>query len=358
MKTGITLDQLASKLTDIQQNKRDYVSPVSDLHMTPEGTLSVADFGQFGLNNHSGGQVATYTGIPKQYFDRITAENSALLAQMVNHGFNQAVLQATLRAPANRMVRTYDGNVRALLSSKYRPLDCIDLLENVAPVILNGDQPVEMKSTELTERRMYLKMVFPRLEGEVKTGDPVQFGLVISSSDVGAGSVRVEPLIYRLVCSNGMITESAIRKFHVGKNQAQDSGYELFSDRTKEVSDQAFWMQVKDVVQNNLRPEIFELELAKIREASGEEIKNYDLKTVIDNTAREVGITNEAVKHSMVEYLAKGADGAGMNKWGLANAFTYAAQAQDVDYEDATELERAGHKVLTLSRSKFEAVAA
>ena len=46
----------------------------------------------------------------------------------------------------------------------------------------------------------------------VKVGDAVQAGIAISNSEVGQGSLRVEALDYRLVRTNGMIRETAVRK--------------------------------------------------------------------------------------------------------------------------------------------------
>ena len=48
-----------------------------------------------------------------------------------------------------------------------------------------------------------------RTKGEPGTGDIVQAGVVISNSETGLGAVCIQPLIYRLVCSNGMVVNDA-----------------------------------------------------------------------------------------------------------------------------------------------------
>ena len=50
----------------------------------------------------------------------------------------------------------------------------------------------------------YIKVVNPRLTAEVVPGDIVQAGIIISNSETGLGAVCIQPLIYRLVCSNGV----------------------------------------------------------------------------------------------------------------------------------------------------------
>lgn len=62
---------------------------------------------------------------------------------------------------------------------------------------------------------MYIKVVNERIQTEVVPGDIVQAGILISNSEVGMGSVSVKPLIYRLVCTNGMVADVGVGKRHV-----------------------------------------------------------------------------------------------------------------------------------------------
>ncbi len=56
------------------------------------------------------------------------------------------------------------------------------------------------------------------MKAEVEVGDVVIAGFVISNSEVGLGSLRVEPLVFRFVCKNGMICKDyAQKRYHVGK---------------------------------------------------------------------------------------------------------------------------------------------
>lgn len=70
---------------------------------------------------------------------------------------------------------------------------------------------------------MYIKVVNERIQTEVVPGDIVQAGILISNSEVGMGSVSVKPLIYRLVCTNGMVADVGVGKRHVGRiNESVD----------------------------------------------------------------------------------------------------------------------------------------
>lgn len=357
--------ELAQELTRIKDAAKDYVVPTERLFATvEEGDKPSLKLGfkngtdhTFDLNNWSGGQLAQYTDIPKAYFDRIKQENPALLADNINHGLAKAVSVAkSEKRDESRMLRTVDGKVRGLLSSRYRILDAHDALEAVFPVL--ADKGMQVMSSEVTEQRMFIKAISPKLEGEIKKGDVVQYGLTISTSDVGAGSVRVEPLIYRLVCLNGMISNTAIRKYHVGKNQAENDIRELLSDRTKEMSDTAFWMQVRDIVLASMKPENFEREIDRLRVAADMPIKNFDLPRVVELTMKHVGLTGETKKNSILAALASGNEGAGLTQWGLINSFTRAAQDDAFSYEESVEMERAAGSILELPKSAWSTIAA
>jgi hypothetical protein len=361
MKKGKSLTQLAQELEGIRASAKDFIVPTEKMAMEVQGvergSVGLSFQGtNYGLNNWSHSQVSTYTNIPKAYYDRILTEDPFLLSSNVNHGFGVAVQKALLaKKQENRLIRIVNGNVRAILSSRYRRLDCYDLVETVLPVMQNHELIVE--SAELTERRMYIKAFTRKMDVEIKKGQVIGYGLNISCSDVGSGAISIEPMTKEYVCSNGMIWDIAMRKFHIGANQGGDSIEELLTDKTKELDDMAFWAKVVDVLQASLQPDIFAKQVDKLRDAADQQIKNFNIPEVVELSMKEVGATGEGTKNSIINYLANGADGRGMNKWGLANAFTFAAQSDEVDYEMATVLEKAGAKIIELPRKNWEVIA-
>lgn len=372
MKTGKTLIELATALQHTRDNSKDFMVPVEKIEakaITTENRTTekretdlVLSFknGQdheFRLNSWSRGQLASYTDIPKAYFDRIAEENPELAAKNINHGLaKNAKAGRAAGKPETRMIRTSFKDVRGFLSDRYRRLDAPDLLETVLPVA--QESGLQVVSSELTLNRLYLQMLSPRITSEIKKGDVVQYGLTISTSDVGAGSVRVEPLIYRLVCSNGLIADTAFRKYHIGRSQTDfENIQELLSDRTKEVTDAAFWLQVKDLVIASLKPENFEKQVNRLRVAADMPIRNLDLPEVVELTMKAVGITGEGKKNSILAALASGNQGAGLTQWGLVNSFTAAANADEATYQDSIDLQRAGGAILELAPKDWKRIA-
>jgi hypothetical protein len=212
VKVGRTLQELAVEIERQSTSKRDFIVDTSEhltMLTTSDGSeLHVAGSDEFGVRPLAHEQIADYLDIPRKFYRRLRDAHPALLDRNVN---------ALLRhEPKRRMVRTLDGHVRAFLSDRYRQLDNDELAEAILPVL--GEIPdVQFPSTEITETRLYIKAVAPRVIGEVRKGDFVQAGVVVSNSEVGVGALLVQPLVYRLVCTNGMIADTATRCYHVGR---------------------------------------------------------------------------------------------------------------------------------------------
>lgn len=97
--------------------------------------------------------------------------------------------------------------VRAFLSEKYAPVDDIDVMDILAklPEALNS----EVRVLSVDEGSFHLKLSWRSERREVKKGDVVEFGVSISNSEVGRRAVRIEPMVWRLNCANGLIGRAA-----------------------------------------------------------------------------------------------------------------------------------------------------
>jgi hypothetical protein len=350
MKTGKTLQELAAELTRQQETKKDYLA-VSDAiemkNVADQLTITGLNGTDYGVAGTAHDQFADNLKIPKKYYDRMLAEDKDLLSHNVN---------AWLKRDQNkRLVRTLDGNVRAFLSSSYRPLDNLDLAQVALPVL--AENKCEVISSELTDKRMYIKALIPSMTrevtGSVQKGDVVKAGVVISNSEIGAGAVRIEPMIYRLVCTNGMISDTAMRKYHVGKNVEFDNVWEYFSDKTRQMDDQAFWMKVKDVLLTAFNADIFGALVEKMSNATQNRITNGNLEKVVERTCKVFNVGSDKKQNSILSHLIAGGD---LSQYGLVNAVTRTANDEE-SYESATDLERIGGKVLELNRNDWSEIA-
>ena len=235
-----------------------------------------------------------------------------------------------------RMVRSLDGQIRAILSDKYRRLDNYDLAQNVLPFLTDSKAMIE--SCEITEKKLYIKAITHQVQAEVKKGDVVSAGIIISNSETGHGSLSIKPLIYRLVCSNGAIADDyAMRKYHVGR--AEDMAQIEFSNETLKADDKAFWLKVRDLVKFSLSEVTFEKIVDSMRESTAKVIEAPD--KAIELVSKKYSLTNDE-QSDVLAHLIKGGD---LSSWGLGNAVT--RMAQDVNsYDRSTELESIGFQIM------------
>lgn len=351
MKTGRSLGELAAELERQAASKKDYIADTRKLSMEPARENGVGDVVLQGVNGgmqlkpiaHS--QLANTLGIPKAYYDRMLTEAPDLLSRNVNNWLHSG--------PSKKLIRCLDGQVRAILSDSYRPMDNFELALAVVPKL--KELQAEVKSCEVTDNRLYLKAITDRVQGEVKRGDIVQAGVSISNSEVGQGSLRVEALDYRLVCLNGMISEVAVRKAHLGRTKAYDAiedARDYFRSETRALEDKTLWMQVQDATGAMFNQDRLNVRLDKYRAAGEKQFASRPIEDVVEVTATRYGLSMEE-KSGVLQNLIKGGD---LSAWGLANAITRTADNKFVSYDRATELEGLGGRVVELSQKEWDSL--
>lgn len=178
-------------------------------------------------------------------------------------------------------------------------------------------------------------------------GDTVQAGVVISNSEVGLGSVNIQPLIYRLVCSNGMVVnDAATKRNHIGRATDAEENFQLYSEKTLAADDQAFLLKVQDTVRAAAEEARFSQVVGMMREAAAVPMNTTDVPGVVKLTTRQFGLT-DSEGEGILQYLIEGHD---LSLYGLSNAVT--RYSQDVNsYDRATDLEIIGYNILAMPRS-------
>ena len=363
MKTGISLQELAAKIEHNRSTKQDFVAETGAMAMTivdrPAGIvrtdghgemlpeeivktpeLQVRDFGQFPINNLAHGQIASRLKIPLPYYRRMQADQPGLLAHNVNTWLSNAA--------EKRMVRTMNGGVRAFLSDRYQRIENEEIAQVVLPIL--ADIPdVKIVSSEITDRRMYIQAVAPKMEGEVKVGTTVQCGVVVSNSEVGQGSVDISTLIWNLICLNGMKVSQVLGVRHVGSRVSQGD-VTMYQDDTIEADDKAILLKVRDSVAHALSDDTFQASLNQMRGLTTRQVEGDPVK-VVELLTQKVGASQDegtGILRSLIE-------GGDLSAWGLLNAVT--AQAHHVDsYDRAVEFEQAGGQLLNRAPKEWDEI--
>lgn len=350
MRNGRTLVELAHELTRQRASKKDFVlHPSRVRHETVEGgdTRLVIDHpegGQFVVTELARRQLAGKLNIPYPYFERMRSEQRGLLDQNVN-----TWLQCD---EGHKMVRTLDGQARAFLSDRYRRLDNYELANAVIP-ILKTLPSMRFESMELTATRMYMKVVVPPLAYTMQPGDIVQAGLVITNSEVGHGTLSVQRLLYRVRCSNGLIVpERALRKTHIGRALgSEDDAIQVYQEDTLQADDRAFFLKVRDVVQDVVAETSFLDAARKMQKTMGIRLSGDPVKSVEVLASRYD--LNEGEHSGVLRHLVEGGD---LSGYGLVNAVTHYSQEVE-DYDRATEFEEIGGRLIELTPKEWEGVA-
>ena len=351
MKFGKTLGDLATELDRINKVKRDYLLDTRNVIMDADESGSqltlVNDDDHkrilLGINEVAHNQIGQALGIPSKYYDKMRNENPMLLAENVNSWFNNE--------PKVRMVRTLDGVARAFLSDRYRRIDNYNIAEVVLPILLQ-EENMKIESCEVTDERMYIKAVNPRMTKEVTVGDAVQSGIMITNSEVGLGSMTIQPLIYRLVCSNGMVVPDAkVRKYHSGRGNLANEDFVAYEDDTLKADDYALMLKVRDTVKSLVDEVRFEKLVSTMRGAKEAKITTTDIPKMVELAGTDFGYTrNEG--EGILNHLIRGED---LSLYGFANAVT--RYAQDVgSYDRSTTLETIGYQVMTMPNSKWNSL--
>ena len=349
MKQGMTIQEAAQEIMRQSQTKADYLVNTANLHMeTCDGIPILRLLDESGVDRvepldilpTAHRQMGAYLNIPWKYYERMRQEDIGLLAQNVNTWLQ--------KGPEQRMIRTIDGRARAFLSNRYRRIDNIDIARITLPIIQQMPD-VRYESCNLSDDYMFIKVVNPRLTAEVVPGDIVQAGVVISNSETGQGAVCVQPLIYRLVCSNGMtVNDARTRRNHIGRVSSADENLLIYSEATLAADDKAFIMKVQDTVRAAVDEARFAKVLDKLRESKQAKLNTADIPGVVKLASASLHLT-DVESDGVFNQLIRDAD---YTLYGLANAVT--RYSQDVaDYDRASKLEEVGYQIITMSPELF-----
>ena len=351
MKTGLTIQQMAQELLRQSKAKQDYLVNTGSLSLSVTSDapqLRVMENGldkitPLDIRQTAHRQLGTYLGIPQKYYELMRTDAPELLAYNANYWFSQKNELRTLR--------TIDGCARAFLSNRYRRIDNLDIAGIVLPV-LQEMEGMHFESCQLTDSRMYIKVVNTRLEAEVVPGDIVQSGIIISNSEVGLGSVSIQPLVYRLVCSNGMVVNDAqTRRNHVGRVNEASENYQLYSEKTLEADDKAFAMKIQDTVRAVVDEVRFTRVVNMMREAKDAPMNTAAVPSIVKLVSKDFHITDDE-SSGVLQRLIEGND---LTLYGLSNAVT--RHSQDVkDYDRATALEGIGYNILSMPARQWSRI--
>lgn len=349
MKQGQSFEELVARVEEDANRRCDLYCPTDEMHLMSDasGSRLATPSGQLKMRDRAHLHLAELCGIERRYYQRLRLEAPHLLDRNVNHWL-------TNNPPKQRIVRALNcdegGEARAIVSSRYALLDNDALLRAIEPVIAEQDLTIE--SCDAGEDKLTLKMVSPRLKGDVQVGDTVQAGLMIRNSEVRCNAVEINWFVKRLVCSNGMVVtgpqgRGAFRR-HVGRdwNKASQSPTGLsfgpIPDSTlRKQWEQAIWDELQNSLRNSLSSGAFTDLLDRLSLTT-----KLHTTLPLDEVAERVGNRFDLRPGEItqvIHHLSQDEDVArwGVSLWSVVNATTRTAEDME-SYSRATELETLG----------------
>ena len=194
---GQSLNCARESVRDDDAGKWDTLVPRKILQMQ-NGQLSWPQMGDeqpLTPSTWASGQLCARLGLPAPYFRKCPTDlQDAQANYWLEHGPQK---------PGEKwMLRAKDENLRAVLSERYSPLDNATLLDELR-LLLPDSYRVDWFG--LQDESLHLRVVDPARTRELLPDDALTVGIHLVNSEVGMRSVTVDALVYRLVCTNGLI---------------------------------------------------------------------------------------------------------------------------------------------------------
>ena len=270
-------------------------------------------------------QIAEKLEIPLKYYHKMEESAPDLLVSNVNTWLRKNGKDIFIRGLGN--------SVRAFLSDRYRVIDHLDVLLCALNELQAHD--AEIEDCYLSEIEMNIKVKSQKLKDFVRHKDDlIMGGIFITNSETGHKALRVEPRMFRVKCSNGMIVEELVtREIHIGNSD--------------EISDEIVYLSLRRSIRE-LFSRFGEIVLL-LRESTEAKIRNP--QKVIQNVVEQYKLS-ESQKANIL--MAFGAEPE-YDQYGIANAVTLAAQKEET-WEKSVELEKLGGKLVALPMEEFKAL--
>jgi hypothetical protein len=286
-------------------------------------------------------QLAQATGIHGTYYSKMRREAPELIAVNVNHWLQH-------QGSRTHVLRTLGNTARAYLGGGYEIIDHDQMLEVLYPELQKLSSDLELLSTNITEQRLYIKLAFPRIEGEVRKGDIIRSGVTITNSETGEGGLNVYPANFRLVCLNGMtrMEEGERHMIRHSGSKFRELGQILARDRAA--------IKLQQFMENfsKAHDEVhFQRTLDKMRRSTEMRIE-VSTNELMERARKHFGLT-QAEQVQALNHLLLDED---LTAYGLTNAITRTAHDPD-SYDRASKLEAIGSQVLNLSDSQWRELA-
>jgi hypothetical protein len=314
MNKTATLETVINEVHQQSDNHFDEVVPVNEMQFDSLEQMWVAGK-QVEVAPTAQKLLSNRLRVPFSYLSRCPAD---LQARNLNYWIEKK------RKHRDTFFCRFDANrLRAVFTERYRPLDNMEILAQLLQHGFDPTTPVQyamddgMFLVKIPEyaRAFGVNPVYGKL-------DEIVPGISFANSEVGLLAFNIEAFFYRLVCTNGLIakTSSTVSRFKHISNR----GLENFPET------------IAGVIEDSIRKqEQFKLSRQSPVDEPIRSIESFSQRFGLSQPETEV------VRQAY--YLEQGG-----TMFHIINAFTRAAQNEQLDTLQAYRLESAGGQILSL----------
>lgn len=296
------------------------------------------------LHNHALRQVAERAHMPSAYMEYLLSQKTKVGEEEDFWGAENvaAIFNDTFKhnlSDDRFLTRSVDNQVRGFLSDRFRRLDSRIIFDAVAESCAKvGALPYE---GYVSETKVGLQAILPNVYEPIP-GEIMAYGMSIENSDFGNGALNVLFFLLRLVCLNGAIGQTGMRKVHLGKRLEDNVEW---SSETYKLDTKTIASAVKDLVLSTLSAERLEAGQEAVRRAYEDTLTENRRAAVVEILKKSLIKSDmdrviEKFNEPDVELLPPG-----NNVWRMSNAVSWLAN-QQTDDEKRLEIMKVAGRLL------------
>lgn len=329
------IPDLVQQLRAQSKRLRDFVVPHGKMEFGVDSkalVLSVKTDGKreaLAIQNQVHGQFGERFKVPMNYYTRMREEAPELLAHNLNHWRGQD-------GEEKKLVRIIDDQVRAFLSSKYRPISHLDVLTTAVQVITGKDGEAGQEAPHARGARCFdwgisptnlnVGLVNPSMQVNLKDlAKGVQFNRPggyqadapnhgwmrpgkdtdgghwvfpvawVRNSETGHGGLSISGGLYEAICDNTAKVGKDFMQVHIGRDMEEGE----FSAKTYEKINAVIFAKAADVMRNVFEPELL---LENARKMAGLKGEPADVKAAADSIVKLPGMTEDVRDDILAAY--------------------------------------------------------
>lgn len=311
------LDKVITLNNDITRNSEDFTVPISEFTAIPGEAITIGEKQYRPVGLMFNDRFMPLSDLGLQSYATLTGVGSGYARKCILGGKTDLLIKnfeewhKTLQQDKTMFIRSCYGSINALLSERYTAFDNNEVMESIVDVLTrqtdNAGKYI-VKNYSVSPSMLNLRIIS---KDKINiNGDDLSFGFDIKNSNIGKSSVEISIIIFRWICTNGMIMGGGKayvmkqRHVSVSREQLVSNFVELLS-KMPEIT-----MQIKTMIEKSMGTKLNSSEMQRI-------VDMLKVKGVI------AGAANRLIDSIEPEYSG--------TLWGAVNAVTKLSQQYSIN---------------------------